>query len=102
MKRTSLSLRERMARAKIIQELQYTKDEQYLLDQYVSAFNKTYREIHDNIEEGNVLLFMAEIGWKRLAEASVRDSYTNKGASSAIRRVIIQLRENRRMEESLQ
>lgn len=93
MERTSFSHRGRTARIKIIQELHCNKAEQHLLDQYVSTFQRTYREIHDDIAEGRVLMFMAEIGAKRMAQAVAKTTYSAEAASLAFKELFAQLME---------
>lgn len=91
MKRTSFSHRERTARIKIIQELHCNKAEQHLLDQYASTFQRTYRKIHDDIAEGYILMFMAEIGARRMAQAIAKTTYSAEAASLAFKELFAQL-----------
>lgn len=64
-----LSKKERRYRMKIIQENQYNKDEQRILDEAASEMPRSYKDIYEAQRGGAVYWFMAIIGSMRLTKA---------------------------------
>lgn len=64
-----LSKKERRYRMKIIQENQYNKGEQRILDEAASEMPRSYQDIYEAQRGGAVYWFMAIIGSMRLTKA---------------------------------
>lgn len=64
-----LSKKEHRYRMKIIQENQYNKEEQRILDEAASEMPRSYKDIYEAQRGGAVYWFMAIIGSMRLTKA---------------------------------
>lgn len=64
-----LSKKERRYRTKIIQENQYNKAEQRMLDEAASEMPRSYKDIYEAQRGGVVYWFMAVIGSMRATKA---------------------------------
>lgn len=66
-----LSNKERRYRMKIIQENQYDKFEQRILDEAVSKMSRSYKDIYETQRTGLIYWFMVDIGSTRAIKAFV-------------------------------
>lgn len=81
-----LSNKERRYRTKIIQENQYNKAEQRILDEAASEMPRSYEDIYEAQRGGAVYWFMVIIGSMRASRAFYNVGNSTKDIAEAVRK----------------
>lgn len=81
-----LSKKERRYRMKIIQENQYNKAEQRILDEAVAEMRRSYKDIYEAQRGGALYWFMLVIASMRVSRAFINVGNSTKDIAEAARK----------------